>query len=181
MTYNKQVRLKDGSICLIRNTDAADAAEVVEQFRIHHDQTDYLSSYGDECRFTTDEEACFLARKASDPRDVHLCAVIDGHIIGLAGISGLSASKAQHRAELGVSITKTHWGIGIGRALIESCIECAKSAGYTQLELEVVADNVTAITLYHKMGFIEYGRNPRGFVSRYSGYQELISMRLELE
>ncbi len=181
MKYNKQVLLKDGRCCLIRNTDAADAAEVVKQFRIHHDQTDYLSSYGDECSFSVEEEAHFLMSKAESLRDVHLCAVADGHIIGLAGISGLGASKARHRAELGVSVEKAYWGIGIGRALIEACIECAKSAGYSQLELEVVADNVSAIALYHKMGFTEFGRNPKGFVSRYSGYQELISMRLELE
>lgn len=31
-----------------------------------------------------------------------------------------------------------------------------------------------------KAGFTEFGRNPRGFRSRLSGYQELVYMRLEL-
>ena len=65
-------------------------------------------------------------------------------------------------------------------ALTEACIECAKEAGYTQLELDVVSDNASAISLYKKVGFVEYGRNPKGFNSRISGYQELIYMKLDL-
>ena len=63
---------------------------------------------------------------------------------------------------------------------MEACIECAKDAGYTQLELNVVAENERAVALYKKMGFVEYGRNPRGFNSRVSGYQEVVYMLLEL-
>ena len=75
---------------------------------------------------------------------------------------------------------KTFGGIGIGRALAMSCIECAKNAGYSQLELEVASENSKAIALYESIGFVEFGRNPRGFISRYKGWQELVSMRLEL-
>jgi len=63
---------------------------------------------------------------------------------------------------------------------MEVCIECAKSAEYIQLELNVVADNTKALSLYRKFGFVEYGRNPKGFNSHLSGFQELIYMRLEL-
>ena len=34
--------------------------------------------------------------------------------------------------------------------------------------------------MYKKAGFIEYGRNPKGFNSRIAGFQEIIYMRLEL-
>ena len=70
--------------------------------------------------------------------------------------------------------------MGIGRALIEASIDCARQAGYTQLELEVVADNERAVSLYRRAGFEEYGRNPRGYWSASAGYQELVYMRLEL-
>ena len=49
-----------------------------------------------------------------------------------------------------------------------------------QLELDVVADNARAIALYKKLGFVEYGRNPRGFRKRTGDYQELVYMRVEL-
>ena len=63
---------------------------------------------------------------------------------------------------------------------MNACIECAEKAGYEQIELNVVAENETAIEMYRKAGFVEYGRNPRGFKSRLTGYQELVYMRKEL-
>lgn len=83
-------------------------------------------------------------------------------------------------AEFGISIAKEFWGLGIGQALTAACIDCARKAGYAQLELDVVADNASALALYKKFGFVEYGRNPKGFRSRNTGYQELVLMRLAL-
>lgn len=85
-----------------------------------------------------------------------------------------------HRAEFGVSVLKEYWGLGIGRALTEVCIQCARDAGYVQLELNVVAGNARAVSMYKKFGFVEYGRNPKGFRSRTAGFQEIVYMRLEL-
>ena len=44
----------------------------------------------------------------------------------------------------------------------------------------MVANNASALALYKKFGFVEYGRNPKGFRSRNTGYQELVLMRLAL-
>ena len=44
-----------------------------------------------------------------------------------------------------------------------------------------MAENERAIALYQSEGFVEYGRNPRGFRSRQTGWQELVLMRLELD
>lgn len=100
----------------------------------------------------------------------------------MAGIDAVGAChKVSHRAEFGICLVKEYWGLGLGTALTKACVQCAKDAGYAQVELDVVADNVSAIHLYQKLGFVEYGRNPKGFCSRMSGYQELIYMRLDLE
>ena len=81
---------------------------------------------------------------------------------------------------MGISIDRAYWGLGIGTALTKACIECAQKAGYEQLELTVVAENMAAISIYKKAGFVEFGRNPRGFKSRITGYQEIVYMRKEL-
>ena len=100
---------------------------------------------------------------------------------GTAGIEAVGSKyKVRHRAEFGISILEDFWHLGIGRALAESCIELARQAGYRQLELEVVADNHRAVALYESLGFREFGRNPKGFLSRTAGYQTLVYMRLEL-
>ena len=103
-------------------------------------------------------------------------------MVGSAGIGRIGGKeKVRHRAEFGISVDKAWWGLGIGRALTQACIECAKAAGYAQLELEVVADNRRAVALYESEGFAEYGRNPKGFLSRFTGWQELVLMRRELD
>lgn len=47
-------------------------------------------------------------------------------------------------------------------------------------EIEILAVVDRAISLYRGFGFVEFGRNPKGFNSRISGFQELVNMRLEL-
>ena len=79
----------------------------------------------------------------------------------------------RHRASFGISVEKASWGLGIGRALTQACIECARAAGYSQLELDVVSANETAVSLYKSTGFVEYGRNPKGFRTRSGQWQEL--------
>ena len=182
MEYRKTIRLKDGRECLIRNGTPADAEAVLENYILTHAQTDYLASYPDEVTLTVEQERSYLQKKAENPGEIHLLAELDGKVVGTAGIDGLASyAKARHRASFGISIDRAFWGLGIGRALTRACIECARSAGYVQLELETVAGNKAALSLYESEGFTEYGRNPRGFRSRFSGWQELVLMRLELE
>ena len=106
---------------------------------------------------------------------------MDGKLAGTAGIEAIGTKyKVRHRAELFISILKEYWGLGLGKALVNACIQCAKDAGYVQLELNVVAENTRAVSLYKDLGFEEFGRNPRGYNSRTRGFQEVIYMLLEL-
>ena len=181
MHYEKTIKLKDGRECIIRNATAHDAEEVLLNLKKVHEETNFLLTYPDEKKFSIEEEKSFLNQKEESAAEVQLCALVGNVIVGLAGVSAIGASeKISHRAELGVSIEKDFWRLGIGSELTTASIECATEAGFRQLEIEVVGDNRNAINLYKKMGFVEYGRNPRGFASRKSDYQELILMRLEL-
>ncbi len=181
MKYNKIINLKNGKEALLRNGEFADGEAVFVNFNETHAETDYLLSYPDENSFDAQQEAEFLKEKTESPNEIEIVAVVDGVVAGTAGIEAVGAKyKLKHRAELGIAILKEYWGLGIGKALMEACIECAKNAGYTQLELNVVAENERAVSLYKKMGFVEYGRNPRGFNSRVSGYQEVVYMLLVL-
>ena len=181
MLYNRVITLKDGRSCTLRNGTGEDAEGVLAVFVNTHEQTDFLTTYTDEIKLTADDEREFLDRKTDDDRGIEIIAVVDGKTVGTAGIECIkNVDKLRHRASFGISIDKESWGLGIGRGLTESCIECAKKAGYTQLELEAVAENESALALYRSEGFVEYGRNPKGFKSRKTGWQELVLMRLEL-
>lgn len=181
MLYNKTITLKNGAECVLRNGTEGDGGAVLENFNLTHAETDFLLSYPDENSLTAEDEAEYLRKKEKSPDEIEIVAVVGGKIAGTAGIDAVGEKyKLRRRAEFGVSVAKEFWGLGIGRALTAACIECAKSAGYAQLELNVVADNKSAVSLYKSLGFTEYGRNPKGFDSRLSGWQELVYMRLEL-
>ena len=182
MELNNTVTLKDGRACILRNGTASDGQALLDVFNLTHEQTDYLLTYPEEHRYTAQQEADFLHEKTDSADDIELLAELDGKVVGCAGINCIGRKeKIRHRAEFGISVDKAHWGLGIGRALTEACIECAKKAGYVQLELEAVAKNKSAIALYESVGFEEYGRNPKGFRSRFTGWQEVVLMRLDLD
>ena len=181
MKYNKEITLKDGRVCTLRNGTEEDGEAALENFILTHVQTDFLLPYPDEITMTAESEGQFMKAKEESPDEALILACIGDKVAGIAGISRIgSRFKVRHRAEFGISVDMDLWGLGIGRAMTEACIECAKSAGYKQLELDVVGDNWRAVALYEKCGFVEFGRNPRGFLFRTGDFKELVSMRLEL-
>ena len=181
MQYEKEIILKDGAKCFLRGAGEADAVEVLRTFDLTHAETDYLLTYPDENSFAVEQEAEFLKARSESKNDIEIAAFVDGRIVGTAGIDPIGdKEKIRHRADFGIAVEKAYWGCGIGKALTLACIECARQAGYLQIELEVVAENASAVRLYESVGFREYGRNPKGFCAR-SGWQALTLMRLELD
>ena len=182
MIYHKTITLKDGRTCVLRNGTAEDGPTLLDIFNLTHAQTDYLLTYPEESAFTAQQEAEYLQRKTESADEIEILAELDGTLIGSAGVDCVGRKeKTRHRAEFGISVDRAYWGLGVGRALTDACIECARTAGYVQLELQAVAENKTALALYRRMGFVEYGRNPKGFRSRSTGWQELVLMRMELD
>ena len=157
MQYQKNLTLRDGTLCVLRNAGADDAEHVLRIFNLTHTQTEFLLTYPGESPMTVENERDFLAQSAASSNSIEICAVI----VGTAGITPIgSQEKLRHRAEFGISIDRAYWGRGIGRALTEACIECAKTAGYTQLELDVVAENTAARMLYEHVGWPQSARFP---------------------
>ena len=181
MKYFTKITLKDGRECILRNGTSADAEGALNVFLLTHEQTDFLLTYTDESSREVSKEAEYLKEREESDKEIEIGAEVDGYIAGTAGITCAGDKyKTRHRADFGIGIDEKYWNLGIGKAMLEACIECAGKAGYEQIELNVVSDNEKAFEMYKKAGFTEYGRNPRGFKSRMSGYQELIYMRREL-
>ena len=182
MKYNQKIILKNGKEACLRNGDASDGNAVYEVFNLTHAETDYLLSYPDENSFDPEQEAKFLEAKTNSLNEIEIVALVDGKIVGTAGIEAVGTKyKVKHRADFGISVLREYWGLGLGKALTKACIQCARNAGYAQLELTAVAENNRALSLYQSVGFVEYGRNPKGFRSRLNGWQEIVLMRLDLE
>lgn len=77
----------------------------------------------------------------------------DGHLVGLVAAY---CNDQEKRIAYITSVSVLHeWiGKGIASSLVERCIDYAKTAQIWQISLEVAGDNIPAIKLYEKNGFV---------------------------
>ena len=117
----------------------------------------------------------FLQR--GDALGCQLLALVDGEIVGQAGLHAPHASlRRRHARGLGMAIAPEWQGRGIGRQLLQRLLAWADDwAGVLRVELWVHADNERAIALYRKLGFAQEGRH-RAYALRGGSYIDSLSM-----
>ena len=91
----------------------------------------------------------------------YFVAEADGKILGGGGIfptEGLSEGTCEL---VKMYLLPEARGIGLGRTLIEKCLETAKEIGFQQVYLETLDELYLALKIYAKFGF-EYLKAPMG-------------------
>ncbi|HEX2985714.1 MAG TPA: GNAT family N-acetyltransferase [Caproiciproducens sp.] len=167
MKYYKQVQLKNGKTCILRNPNCEDAQAILHHMILTSGETENMLRYSDEIIMTEAEERTYLSDIQASSDAIMISAVIDGKIVANSGFNPVSKlEKCKHRAEFGISIQKEYWGLGIGSHIMAAILETAHKAGYEQVELDVVTDNERAIALYKKFGFNIFGTNEKAFRCR---------------
>ena len=91
--------------------------------------------------------------------DYFLVATIDSHVVGNLGLHEAGKSpRRRHAGAIGMSVRDDSQGRGVGTALMKAAIELADGwLNYQRLELNVFADNLAAMALYRKFGFVIEG------------------------
>ena len=98
-------------------------------------------------------------------------------VVGWADVFPAWAHAVSHCGSLGMGVLSAYRGQGLGRQLLQACIEKAWSKGITRIELEARADNAAAIALYEKLGFKHEALKRNAM--RFSGqYFDSVQMRL---
>ena len=110
-------------------------------------------------------------------RQVTFAALVNGRVVGNAGLHPVNDNPRQkHVCSLGISIAEAYQGRGVGRSLMNACLDFADHwANYARVELTVHADNTRAIKLYESLGFVHEGRL-RDFSFREGGYVDALLM-----
>jgi len=150
---------------IIRNTTPDDAKALIDYLKIVLDETDNLTMDSSEFSITEEDERKMIQSWIDNRNTNHLLCLVDDEIVGVCGIHGNDKKpRIAHRSSLGITVKKSHWGQGIGRALVEAQIEYAMKNGITKIDLEVRTDNPAAISLYESLGFINAGINKRSML-----------------
>ncbi len=88
-----------------------------------------------------------------NPQNIYLVVEEQGEIAAYCGLWGV-ADEGQIN---NVAVKKTFRGRGIGYAMLKALIELGQRQGLGAFTLEVRAGNLSAIALYHKLGFCDAG------------------------
>ena len=108
---------------------------------------------------------------------VQFVALAGDRVVGWADIFPAWAHAVQHCGTLGMGVLPEFRGQGLGRKLLQACIDKARSKGITRITLEARADNTNAIALYTRMGFVHEALKPKAL--RFEGvYFDAVQMRL---
>jgi L-phenylalanine/L-methionine N-acetyltransferase len=93
------------------------------------------------------------------PFDYSLVATIDGDVVGNLGLHEAGKTpRRRHVGSIGMAVRDDRQGRGVGTALMRAGIELADGwLNYQRLELNAYTDNLAALALYRKFGFVIEG------------------------
>lgn len=91
----------------------------------------------------------------------YFVAEVDEKTVGGGGIYPTDGLPANTCELVKMYLLPQARGTGLGRTLIEKCLNFAKDAGYKQVYLETMPELKQALSMYAKFGF-EYLKGPMG-------------------
>lgn len=93
----------------------------------------------------------------------HFVAVREHQILGWCDVLPLFGQMRSHVDVLGMGVSATERGKGIGKALIQAAIAKATDQGLSRIELTVHSENHVAQALYKSVGFMHEGTQRQGW------------------
>lgn len=181
--YMNAVTIKDKKEreIILRTAEEDDAEKLIDYLKITADETPFLIRESDEITLSIKEEQDFINAKKDSENELLMIAEIGGRHIGNCSLMSIGGYKRyRHRCDIAIALYKEYCGLGIGKAMLEIILDIAEQVGYEQAELEVIADNKSAIDLYEKLGFKIYGTFPDNMKYKEGSYADAYWMMKKL-
>ena len=98
-----------------------------------------------------------------------------GVMVGLYILHPNNVGRCGHICNTSYAVRADVRGQHIGEQLVRHSLEMGKKLGFRILQFNaVVADNYAALHLYKKLGFVQLGVIPEGFLLKDGRYQDII-------
>jgi len=137
----KQLQIRE-----IRQDDNKPLAQVIKSVLVEYDAHHGGTAYDD-------PETERMFENYQTERFRYFVAELNGELVGGAGIQGLKGKEQDYCELQKMYLNSETRGLGVGKALMETCLEFAKKAGYQYCYLETLCNMEAAQTLYRKFGF----------------------------
>lgn len=93
----------------------------------------------------------------------HFVAIREHEVLGWCDVLPLFGQMRSHVGVLGMGVSATERGKGVGKALIQAAIAKAVDQGLSRIELTVHSENLVAQALYRSVGFVHEGTQRQGW------------------
>ena len=100
-----------------------------------------------------DDSTDHLYELFQQEKGIYNVAIDNDQVIGGGGIVHTTGLAMDTCELVKLYLSPAARGKGIGRALMQKCLEEAKNAGYKKVYLETMPELISAIPLYEKFGF----------------------------
>ncbi len=98
----------------------------------------------------------------------------EGTVAGLYILHPNNIGRVGHIANASYAVDAAMRGLHIGEKLVSDCLKQAQLQGYRILQFNaVVASNVHAYHLYQRLGFVDLGIIPSGFLNKEGEYEDI--------
>ena len=154
--------MKNNLWLTLRRAEPNDAEKVLAYLNQVAGESENITFGPDEFELSLEEERAFLRRGAESPTSFYLIAEIAGEIAGTLSFNAGKRLRLQHAGEFGMTVLRRYWNLGIGSRMLAYLIDWARQTGtIRKINLRVRVDNLPAIHLYEKYGFVQEGRLTR--------------------
>ena len=102
-------------------------------------------------------------------------------VLGLYILHPNNIGRCGHIATASYAVAGASRGCGIGELLVRDSLRQAKMCGFRIMQFNaVVSTNKCALGLYRRIGFVQLGTIPKGFLQKDGTYQDIIPHYYEL-
>lgn len=156
--------LKHDLSLTLRQAGPADAERLLAFLEQIAGESENVTFGPGEFGWSVEDERVFLRQSAQTPTSLYLIAEIAEEIVGTLTFSAGRRPRTRHVGEFGVAVARACWSFGIGSQLLACLVEWARRGGtIRKINLRVRVDNLPAIRLYEKFGFVREGWLTREF------------------
>jgi RimJ/RimL family protein N-acetyltransferase len=160
----RRLLLRDGRAILLREAEVADSGQLISRVHRIAGESRNISLEPGEFPLTLEQERAFIRAVSAADNQLFLLALDGDEIVGDLLFRGGPYRRTRHRGMMGMSVNRSHWGLGIGTALLQTLIDWARASGVVRkIDLRVMTYNERALRLYRRFGFQVEGRHARTF------------------
>ena len=150
---------KNGHTVIVRNGNGSDARQIIDLTASVIEEGSFWITTPLEINPNLKEKREWIKSYLIHPGRLLIVAETRDELVGMLDFYNGSRRRIVHRGSFAMSVKREWRKLGIGTLLLSTLLDwAARNPIIYKVGLSVLADNLGAIELYRKMGFIEEGR-----------------------